>query len=327
MKMKLKLKSEYIVVSYSIDKIDLSLNLLMSTGTREILRYTLGQLSDLNNGKHLQSGTAYNIFSSYPAPHIDDYLNTHNKRFFPPKSESTQVNASQTPVFALKKAHAHSDQKISEDIRKIISNISKGSGKIQLAIQRMNQLSIPSTQAKNVAELFHLSMIECDFLIDEYLAVLVGFTNPDKVLMELIYRHFTDMITGEFRKPSKFTDSHAETGFDKELRWRIRNATIIAKMYNLKLPDTAEFAYVKASLTTPKIVTNFLSAIFTNLSHTDNSTTQLFVAVWTALTKGTYSRLVTESPENYDSFKLKIKELISSPLYKTTDKVRLMELL
>lgn len=317
-------------------------------GTREILRYTLGQLVELNHGKSIGPGSAtYELFSSYPEPHTTDYLNQHNKRFHRARSApvgptpvtttsgststatATTITTTGAPVptdFTLKKAHVYSDQKILEDIRKVISNISKGSGKVQLAISRMNQLSIPSTQAESVAKLFHLSMIECDFLIDEYIGVLIGFTNLDKSLMERLYTSFIRMVIGEFKTPSKFEDTHAESAYDKQTRWRIRNALILAKLYNLKVPETPEFSCMRGSLETSIIIEKFIDPIFNSLSPTDNSTTQLLVAVWSVIAKSG-TRLSKESPSDYARYIAKIDELTKSVDYKMTDKVRLMGLL
>lgn len=304
-------------------------------GTREILRYTLGQLVELNHGKSITPGSStYELFSSYPEPHTTDYLNQHNKRFHrdktaPDVGAAVSVGSASAPMpteFTLKRAHIYSDQKVLEDIRKVISNISKGSGKVQLAISRMNQLSIPSTQAESVAKLFHLSMIECDFLIDEYVGVLLGFTNTDKTLMGQLYSAFIKMVIGEFKTPSKFDDSHAESSYDKQTRWRIRNALILAKLYNQKLPDTPEFNCMKSSLDTPLIMEKFIEPIFSALSPNDNSTTQLLVAVWSVIAKSG-TRLSKDAPDSYKKCLAKIEELTKSADYKMTDKVRLMSLL
>lgn len=291
----------------------------MTTGMRDIIRYTIEQLVTLNHGKSYESGAIYDLFSKYPTPHIDDYLNPHNHRFRTPTPNAGGG-------FTLKKAHVYSDQKIIEDIRKVVGNISRGSGKVELAISRLNQLMIPSTQADNIAKLFHKSMIECDFLIEEYLSVLVGFTNTDSTLLESIYRTFIKEVVNEFKNPSKFEDTAAETAYDKQLRWRIRNATILAKLYNMKLPDTPLLGFLRANLTTDIITTKFIDTIFSQLSPTDNGTTQLLVAVWTIVSiEG--KRLMQESAVKYKEYIAKIQQILNSPDYKVTDKVRLMNIM
>lgn len=283
--------------------------------TRNIIRYTLGQLSDLNHGK----ATDLKLFSSYPAPITSEvYQNPHNHRF--DKSTPTMIRE---PV--LKSTHIHSDQRVIEDIRKVISGITRENSKVELAISRMSELSIPDTQALGVAKLFHHSMIECDFLIDEYLRVLLNFKNTDSALVKNIYQQFTLALTGEFLKPSKFEDSHVETGKAKSIRWRIRNAMILAKLYNSKLPESPEFDYIRRTLKTNDIIARFLNPIFTAVSPTDNSTTQLLSSVWTIIRDG--KKLEREAPEVFVRFTDQINAIINSSHYSATDKVRMMNLL
>lgn len=286
----------------------------MEPPTRNIIRYTLGQLSSLNNGKT----TVVSMFSGYPEPITSEtYQNPHNVRFH----KSAPV--SKEPI--LKSAHIHSDQKVVEDIRKVISGITREPSRVASAISRMNELSIPATQAQNVAKLFWTSMIECDFLIDEYLTVLLNFTNADSGLMKNIYQQFVLSVIGEFMKPSTFEDSHVETGRNKAIRWRIRNAVILAKLFNRDLPENQAFDFLRRTLKVADVASKFLNPIFNDVKPSDNVTTQLLVAVWTSIRDG--KKLLRDAPDVYKTYIGKIKDISCSSLFAATDKVRMMNLL
>ena len=134
------------------------------------------------------------------------------------------------------------------------------------------------------------------------------------------------MVIGEFKSPSKFDDTNAESSHDKETRWRIRNSLILAKLYNLTLPETPEFNRMRASLETSVIIDKFINPIFSAVTATDNTTTQLLTAVWGVIAK-TGTRLVKDAPENYRNYVAEIQRIVDSPDFKMTDKVRLMSVL
>ena len=310
-------------------------------GTRKIIRYTLGDLNDLNAGETLDSSKYSELTKMFESfneldkrrqnakeaklanetvkqqPHIEEYLNKHNRYLY---SESKMRNKRSF----IKQSHVYSDQRIIQDIRKVINCVQKhDNGKVKLSIKRMNELSIPPNQAANVAKLFHNSMIECDFLIDEYMDVLLGFNNTDdEKLMYNIYCFFLNCIIQEFTKPSKFKDTDTETSADKEYRWRSRNAIIIAKLYTKNL-EKRDLAKVKTSMQTNVICVRFLEPIFSQVSNTDQNTIQLLISVWNICAP----KLQREHKKVYDSFIDRIQAIIDDPEYKMTDKVRLMNLL
>lgn len=282
----------------------------------EIIRYTVSQLFDLNHGKYHVSGKAHDIFSSYPEPRCPNYQNKHNHRFV------TQKTKTPTVANIIKSEHIYSDKKIINDIRNIINVVSKGSGKVQLAIKRMNGLTIPATQAGAVAKVFHHAMIDCDFLIQEYLDVLFGFTNSDRSLIVNIYNSFITSVIEEFKSPSTFEDSHTESKVDKEFRWRHRNCLIIAHLATRTYPDTPEFELIRNKMRIAAISGIFMGSMFSEISPENDSVIQIVVDVWTLLKE----RISIEAPDDHKKYLEILQQIVDSPDYKVTVKVRLMNL-
>lgn len=291
--------------------------------SRTIARYTIGQLMELNQGQHLESGTVRALFDQYPAPQTN--LNPHNiyiKNKDKPAAPPSSKPASQ--LLQQHQADAYSDERILDDIKqKVFVCISKGEGKVAKALARMNNLVIPATQTKAIADLFHKSMIECNFLIDEYLIVLLHFTNANPEVASQIHRDFMIKVVTEFKSPQKFKDSRTESGLDRGRRWRLNNAIILAKLYTNQLPEQCQF--LRQALNTDKFCTNFLDQVFAGVKSNDSWSFELLVAVWGIVSQS--PRLSTESPTQYQSYLTQLQTMSTNSQFQLSDRVRLMNLL
>lgn len=282
--------------------------------TKQTIRYTVGELFKLNTGQINTNSELHKRFDGYPEPRISNYLNKHNRRFY------SEIKKDSGPKTFLNKAHEFDDSAIIEDIRKIVSCISRGGGKTKVAISRMNELSIPGSQGPKIAELFHTSMIECHFLIDEYMDVLYGFSNSDMNLMVSIYNNFVKYVVTEFRKPSKFSDSHTESGADKSHRWRLHNCRILAKLFCRKLPANSLFDYSREMLTVKDMQKRFLDKIVSKLDSKDINTVLYLIEAWSVVLKsGTADESIVTKYRNV------FQSIMNSSEYGSSVKAQVMD--
>jgi len=308
-------------------------------GTRNVIRHTIGELYGMNTGETLPPGKTLSILNSYPPPSskISEYANKHNKNF----KFVTDPNGSgggggsgsggssgngrsargRRNFNMLTRSHCLSDDRVIEDIRDVINNISNDQGKVRTAIERLSQLSIPKTQIDNIAGIFYDSMIECDFLIEQYMDVLFGFKNVDKELLKAIYIAFSKLCVSRFKEPKVFEDTATETGPDKTKRFRVNNVKIIAHLYQ-RCPNP----WINSYFNTANIVKSCLTPIFEGMDPADEASVQVLTTIWDLLS-GEDSRLLKENQEQYNKYRDQIKEWSTTKGIRMMVKVKLMNLL
>ena len=292
---------------------------ILMSAPRSITRYTLDELISMNKGDTIRDTRLLKMFAEHNAldkPFITNYRNPHNKNLYATDKQNKTV--------FIKQAHEYSDVKVLENIRKIISQVQKNDrGKINLATERLNGLMIPETQINAIAKLFQETMVECDFLIDEYISVLLGFNlKHNKDLVMKIYSAFIRYVTTEFDKPSKFKDSNTETAEDKEHRWRSRNCLIIAKLYVQRF-NRPEHQPISRVMVERIICQKFLDTIFTQLDFNKPNSIEILVSIWNVISE----KLQVKVPAQYKLYVERIRNLMKDPSCKATNKIRLNRLI
>lgn len=191
------------------------------------IRYTLSQLTALNTGAILQHGELHDMFETIKGSKwaiSTTYLNPHNHRL-----------TSKKQGFELARSHVYSDESILENFRNAFTKITVKN--IVSAVAIINQLRIPDTMHGAIADLFHTSMAESQFLLNEYLTVLLTFSNAgvEKKIVHL----FCKGVIKEFKTPREHHASKIETAEQKAKRWRLGNCLLIMKLYLYPYTTTA----------------------------------------------------------------------------------------
>jgi hypothetical protein len=211
--------------------------------------YSLNQIIALNHGK-VGNNTFFDD-SLQPKKTFESYNNPHNTRL---------CNTGKTKKQYVKSAAIYSDDRIIDDVQRIINNVT--TDRINQPISHLNMLTIPEGQTVGIAKVFHMSMIRCDYLIEKYLDLLCNFRN--KNIEYAVLRVFINNLIAEFMKPHVFTDldSDVELGSAKTKRWRIVNSTIIARLTVLLSDKGNRFHKYRAGLEPAKISKRFLGHLF-----------------------------------------------------------------
>src|SRR3989338_4168410 len=260
-----------------------------------VIRYPLHILMSMNDGRVLTSGKTHDLFNQYPTlPHRISYDNPHNSRFPKIKPAASQL-----------KAHVFDSASIIQDIRKVLSSISRSN--ISICKERLNSIRIPNTEVKKVAQLFHSSMIECIHLLDEYLDVILSMSNEG--LEHSILQEFVLILTRTFRHPPKFEDSAIENGEIRSDRWKYRNAVIIATIYsmNVHLDAFKDFS-------TELICDKFLDRLFADINSDNHASVVNLVEIWKLVSP----RLKSENMEKYEKYIVDLKNLVQVTKRMTT---------
>jgi hypothetical protein len=267
----------------------------------DIIHYTISQIMALNHGEHLTSGPLHKLFESFPPPQFgfgpdEGYNNPYNHRFAGKKSDGK---------YRVKRAPALSDEAILDKLRSLFCGVTADGRKTTLTITKINQLIIPETQCDSIAKLFQDTMIECEFLMDEYLKILLTFRSRNGIEKE-IRRKFISMVLKELKNPSTFEDSRIEEGLVKNQRWRRTNCVIIAKL--AIYPYLPVLKDIKSQFSVDNIYKRFINHLFSNVDKDSNDITNI-AAVWQILEK---KREFKEDPR-YDVYRKKMGDIFEDP--------------
>ncbi len=235
----------------------------------EEISYTLNEILALNNGQK----KTFSFFDAFPEPksNYQPYNNPFNNRL---KGTGTQQKQ------YVQTARVYSDDRIIDDIKKIINNVSTSN--VKQHILKLNRLDIPPNQEANIANIFHESMIKCNTLVDSYLNVFLGFKNKNiefEVLKKLVV-----LIINEFRKPHIFKDDESvvETGVEKTKRWRLTNTKIIVNLA-LKINDPKNCFYpyrTRLGLNISLIKKHVIDRLFDNAVKYNTVDTYVIISIW-----------------------------------------------
>lgn len=241
----------------------------------------------LNQGYTSKDPRILSLFKSYPLPKqkIPKYDNKYNKNLY---TELSTVNDDY-------------DKKVLEFIRKELSTLSKSN--YLSIVEKFNNALIPKTELVGIGKIFYQTLIDCEFITDELLKTmqLLRFKENGQ---EIIHRTVIAYLNNEFKTPTIFKDTNAESGSDKMNRVRLANAKVMAKLYVLDLKESP-------GLNVTNTITGFLSILITSITTDQQFNIKVLALVYKILSE----KLKKEHTVEYQEYQQEIQKIANDKHY------------
>lgn len=280
--------------------------------SRVITRYSSKELCDLNNGeKYGPHHPITKLFRNFPRVKTHyAYGNQYNDNFY--------VGG----IKKLKIANAASNNRVIEDIRMIISTVSKTNCELQIDKFNSTRISDKERNIPVIAKEFHIAMIDCIFLVKEYLKMLYRMKN-EGIEVE-IQNLFTRKVITQHLHPTQFADNDLELGTRKTQRWIESNITIIGEIYANRYgePDSL----TSKCFNTEVIYNKVLLPVFKDIDDSDGKgdpNIARYISLLCTIWQLTRDRLSEEEPEKCDALYKRIVAMSESTKFPPTVRAKL----
>jgi hypothetical protein len=181
------------------------------------VKYTQQELREINNEDISPYSTELiGFFEKFPRRNKDvRYNNPFNFNY---KNGRKKIFKSEVP-----------DQIILADIRNNLSKLT--SDNIDEIYANITKIQIPQHLEEQVASSLFETIINCIFLVDAYVDLIIKMENHNKNIVFII----NNLICRQLYRPKIFSKDNdniaCETAEQKEEKWRVNNAILIAHLY------------------------------------------------------------------------------------------------
>jgi hypothetical protein len=220
------------------------------------IRYTIGQMMALNHGKVSLSAGMAKLFGTYVNGLPAGYNNEFNVNR--PKDNTVKKRTILTSATS-KPGDVYQDKSILTNIRHIFGSLAKT--KTDSTVAQINQISIPETMVKEVAELFFETCIQCPAVCDEYLDVLFRLKFPNGLEQKISYQ-FLQLLIKNYITPPVLLDSKLESGADRTRKYHTGTCLIFAKLFTYKFEATEQFKNPRTYFSHQDNLDKFLRPMF-----------------------------------------------------------------
>ena len=185
------------------------------------ITYSIQTLYSLNKKNiYTINSELINFFNTFPK---NKYINT-------PYRNPLNINfKEQTRKKLFPTIEAFSDEKIISELRSILIKLTPENKKIIL--KQLYKIRISPTCLDKVVELLHQITIDCIFLVETYVDIFLNVEQWNKTMIDKLYERIIKQFYHPIKFSTKFDNIACETAEQKEKRWKINNAIIIAEFF------------------------------------------------------------------------------------------------
>lgn len=261
----------------------------VSTLDHKFIRYTIGQLSMLNNGHVNLPASMKALYQKYTIPVSAlerPYNNPHNIHFARAQEGRTMKRA---PL--QKDVSIYDDSRILSCLRHAFNSIANsalpgalpGQGQVVVAIAEINQLLIPATMLTKVAELFYNAIIEWPQQTIEFLNVLFGISCQDAAEQK-IQLEFVKHTIACFTEPPQLTDTHLESGESHMKRQREATSVLLARLFTYSFSTSVRHEKPRVFFSQQdRLQTKFLDPLFARIDAGNADYVKCLTLAWPIL--------------------------------------------